>query len=163
MWIQNPPVCICYDHWLDLLMAKISELLLSFKALSPMSFNFVLSIVTIETFLAQGILNSVPPQDTCISLRCITSPVMATLIRRQESQYLSKYPILPPPEGVASNFTNPINHGKPQVVVTSLLLGITVVFVLNRFYMKTFIARKYTLDDRKSCRCVQFFCLLLVH
>ena len=47
------------------------------------------------------------------------------------------------------NFTNPPDHGKLQVVVTSLLLGITILFLLSRVYMKVFIVKKYTWDDRK--------------
>ena len=77
--------------------------------------------------------------------------IVAPLLARQDLQLLSNYPILPPPEGVTSNFRNPPNRGKPQIVVTSILLCITAFFILNRVYMKTFIARKYTLDDRKSC------------
>lgn len=74
----------------------------------------------------------------------------ASILTREESQLLSNYPLLPPPEGVTPDFTNPDNHGKPQTVVSSFLLFITAVFILNRVYMKTFIARKYMLDDRRS-------------
>ena len=79
------------------------------------------------------------------------SSTVAPLLIRQSLQLLSNYPLLPPPEGVTSDFTNPPNHAKPQIVVTSLLLGITAILILNRVYMKTFIARKYMLDDCKSC------------
>ena len=58
-------------------------------------------------------------------------------------------PVLPPPPGVMPNFTNPPDHGKLQIVVTSLLLGVTVLFLLNRVYMKVFIVKKYTWDDCK--------------
>ena len=81
---------------------------------------------------------------------------LVSLLTRGESQLLSNYPLMPPPEGVTSDFANPTYHGKPQLIVTSLLLGITTVFVLNRIYMKTFIARKYMLDDRKCLQHVSY-------
>lgn len=89
-----------------------------------------------------------------ISLGCVMSSRVASLVARQESQLLSNYPITPPPEGVTPDFTNPTNHGKVETVVTSILLGITVIFILNRIYVKTFIVRKYMLDDRKSSSAV---------
>ena len=61
----------------------------------------------------------------------------------------SNNPIIPPPEGVSSDFAHPTNYGQPQIAVSPFLLCITTVFTLNRIYMKTFIARKYMLDDLK--------------
>lgn len=75
--------------------------------------------------------------------------MMISQLTPQELQLLSNYPVMPPPEGVTSDFANPPNDGKPEIVGTSLLLCITAIFVLNRVYMKTFIVRKYTLDDCK--------------
>ena len=67
----------------------------------------------------------------------------------RESQHASNQPLLPPPPGVTSNFTNPPAHGRLEIVVTSLLLGITAVFLLSRIYMKVYIVKNYTWDDRK--------------
>lgn len=77
------------------------------------------------------------------------SLIFGTQLTPQELQLLSDYPALQPPEGVTPDFTDPPNHGKTQIVWISLLLCITSIFVLNRVYMKTFIVRKYMLDDRK--------------
>ena len=46
---------------------------------------------------------------------------------------------MPPPEGVTPDFTNLMNHEKVETVVTSILLGIIVIFILNGIYVKTFI------------------------
>lgn len=67
----------------------------------------------------------------------------------------SNQPLLPSPPGVTSDFKHPVNHGGRQIVVTSLLLGITAIFFLNRVYMKTYIVRKYTWDDRKFSNLTQ--------
>lgn len=52
--------------------------------------------------------------------------------------------MIAPPPGVTPNFTNPPDHAKLQMVVTSLLLGITAVFLISRVYMKRYIVKKYT-------------------
>lgn len=88
--------------------------------------------------------------------------MMISPLTPQELQLLSNYPVLAPPEGMLSDFANPPNHGKPQIVVTSLLLCIAAIFVLNRVYTKTFIIRKYTLDDRKSFSELKMRCETLV-
>ena len=66
-----------------------------------------------------------------------------------KSQHASDQPLISPPPGVTSNFTNPPNHGRLQIVVTSLLLGVTAVFLLSRIYLKVHIVKKYTWDDCK--------------
>ncbi len=71
---------------------------------------------------------------------------ISSLVTPDELQLISNYPVLPPPEGVTSNF---MNYGKPQVVVSSLLLCISATFFMNCVYMKSFIIGKYKLDDRE--------------
>ncbi len=78
------------------------------------------------------------------------SSIFGTQLTPQELQQLANYPALQAPEGVTSNFTDALNHGKPQIVAVSFLLSITAIFVLNRIYMKSLIVRRYKLDDRKS-------------
>ena len=59
----------------------------------------------------------------------------------------ASYPAIPPPSGVIPNFVDPENQNLPLFAVTSLLLGIMALFMLNRVYVKTFIVKKYSLDD----------------
>ena len=77
--------------------------------------------------------------------------IMASSLSDMSPEQLSamaSYPALAPPPGVLSNFTSDApNQNAPFFVVTSLLLGIMGVFILNRFYAKTFLIRKYSWDD----------------
>jgi hypothetical protein len=59
----------------------------------------------------------------------------------------ASYPAIPPPPGVIPNFVDPENQNLPLFAVASLLLGIMTLFMLNRVYVKTFIVKKYSLDD----------------
>lgn len=77
------------------------------------------------------------------------SSIILSQLTPEELQLLSNYSIGQPPPGVTPNFSNPPSHGQTQIVVTSILLGISIIFVLNRFYIKTFVVRKYTWDDRE--------------
>ena len=72
---------------------------------------------------------------TCRSMSAMT----ATQQTAESPQNFSSLSIESPPS----------NNGKTEIIVTSLLLGIAAVFVLNRLYLKTCITRKFTLDDRK--------------
>ena len=69
-------------------------------------------------------------------------------------QPASDQPLIPPPPGVTSNFTNPPDHGGLQIIVTSLLLGVTTLFLLSRIYLKVCIVKIYTWDDRKFMKVV---------
>ena len=64
-------------------------------------------------------------------------------------QQWDEIPAVPPPPGVIPNFKNPHIDGALVVVVGSILMGITILFVANRVYSKVFITRKYSWDDRK--------------
>lgn len=57
------------------------------------------------------------------------------------------FPAGVPPEGVVPNRVNPENTGGTLIMVSSVLLVIMMGFVFNRIYVRTFIARKFTLDD----------------
>jgi hypothetical protein len=58
-------------------------------------------------------------------------------------------PAMVAPDGTTSNLANPKNNSEPLFVVTSLLLGLMILFIINRFYVKAFMVKKYSLDDRK--------------
>ena len=77
------------------------------------------------------------------------SPIRASDLTPREPKHASNQPLIPPPPGVTSNFTNPPDHGRLEIVMTSLLLGVTTCFLLSRVYMKVYIVKKYTWDDRK--------------
>ncbi|MCJ1405114.1 hypothetical protein MMC11_008340 [Xylographa trunciseda] len=59
-------------------------------------------------------------------------------------------PAVPPPVGVKPNLTNPDSTGHILIIVSSILLGIMLSFVLNRLYVKIFMTRKFGWDDA-SC------------
>ena len=71
-------------------------------------------------------------------------------ISPEQINSLSNYPALQPPPGVVPNFVNPENQNRPLLVTASLELGLMIVFVLNRFYSKSFLVRKYSWDDCQS-------------
>ncbi|MCJ1470231.1 hypothetical protein MMC07_008876 [Pseudocyphellaria aurata] len=74
------------------------------------------------------------------------APSLANLTPEQLNS-LSNVPALQPPPGVVPNFLNPENQIRSFLVATSLELGIMTVFVLVRFYSKSFLVRKYSWDD----------------
>ena len=51
------------------------------------------------------------------------------------------------PPGVEVNMENPPSNGYILVTVSSILLAIMLGFVMNRFYTKVYIARKFSWDD----------------
>ena len=65
----------------------------------------------------------------------------------QELAALSRTPTIPPPPGVEPSFLTPENNQHPLIIVSSLFLALSSVFVLNRAYTKTFIVRKHSWDD----------------
>ena len=83
-------------------------------------------------------------------------PAFKTFIRESSNmtslanltpEELSNLPALDPPPGVVPNFVSPENQNRPLLLVTPLELGITILFVLNRFYFKSFPVRTYSWDD----------------
>ena len=56
---------------------------------------------------------------------------------------------IPAPNGTTSNFVNPVDKGPTQIGVTSALLGIVVLFSVNRAHVKLILTKKITLDDSK--------------
>lgn len=75
---------------------------------------------------------------------------MMTSLANLTPEQLSSYPALQPPPGVVPNFMHPENQNRPLLVATSIELGIMIVFVLNRFYSKSVLIRKYSWDDCQS-------------
>ncbi|QSZ32014.1 hypothetical protein DSL72_001583 [Monilinia vaccinii-corymbosi] len=60
---------------------------------------------------------------------------------------LGSTPAIPPPEGVTSNFVHPHSKGSTQITVTSAILGIMLLFFINRLYVKALLTKKVTWDD----------------
>ena len=65
----------------------------------------------------------------------------------QELATISNIPVQVPPPGIIPNFDNPDSNSKTFFIVTSILLVLTILLIVNRFYVKTYIIRKYTTDD----------------
>ena len=65
----------------------------------------------------------------------------------QELAALASTPALPPPPGIKPNFADPVGIQDPFIIVTSLFLALTGIFVLCRVYTKAVIARKASWDD----------------
>lgn len=76
--------------------------------------------------------------------------IMASSLSNMSPEELASYPALPPPLGILPNFDNAPNRNMTFLAVTSLLLGIMALFVLNRLYAKKVLIRKYKWDDCKS-------------
>lgn len=75
---------------------------------------------------------------------------ISTVLSSGSLDVLSKYPLMQPPAGVESNFSNPKNQNRQFLIVSSILLGIMGLFFLNRLYTKIFILGKYFWDDCRS-------------
>lgn len=75
---------------------------------------------------------------------------MSSSLTPEELDAVMKYPALQPPAGVQPNFADPENQNQPLFIITSLLLGIMAIFLINRGYTKLCITRKYSWDDCKS-------------
>ncbi|KAI9791870.1 MAG: hypothetical protein M1816_003415 [Peltula sp. TS41687] len=54
---------------------------------------------------------------------------------------------MPPPAGVIPNFINPPSRADQLITVNAVLLSITTIFVVLRFYTRVFIARAIGWDD----------------
>ncbi|MCJ1475064.1 hypothetical protein MMC13_003724 [Lambiella insularis] len=72
---------------------------------------------------------------------------LVTSLTPQELNALSNVSALSPPAGVKSNFVDPENQSLSFFIVTSILLGIMVVFFTNRVCTKMIIIRKFSWDD----------------
>jgi len=57
--------------------------------------------------------------------------------------------VIPALNSTTSNFVNPVDKGPTQIGVTSALLGIVVLFSVNRVHIKLILIKKITLDDSK--------------
>lgn len=74
--------------------------------------------------------------------------VLANLTSHQLAA-LSDVPMLAPPPGVKPSLRDPEHNSKPFFIVTSILLFLMAILIINRAYAKTYIVRKYTWDDCK--------------
>jgi hypothetical protein len=75
---------------------------------------------------------------------------MSSSLTPGELDAFMKYPALQPPAGVQPNFAEPENQNQPLFIITSILLGIMAVFLMNRGYTKLCITWKCSWDDCKS-------------
>ena len=66
----------------------------------------------------------------------------------QELQYLAITPAYQPPPGITPNFRNPTTNTRPLYAVSSLLLGLSVIFMVCRIHQKLVVIRKPSIDDR---------------
>ena len=61
---------------------------------------------------------------------------------------LNSLPALEPPPGVKSNFVNPENRGPILISICTILMSFVLILYANRIYVKTYIIRRLTWDDR---------------
>jgi hypothetical protein len=59
---------------------------------------------------------------------------------------------IPPPNGVTPNFKNAESRGSLQIAVTSVLLGLMILFFINRIWVKLFLNKKVAWDDGTQLR-----------
>ena len=52
-----------------------------------------------------------------------------------------------PPDGVTSNFENPTTRAATQIQATAPVLGVALLFWINRIYVKNWLMRQWTWDD----------------
>lgn len=62
-------------------------------------------------------------------------------------EFIKNISPVPAPRGTASNFDNPVNRAATLTIVSSIALAISVLFFLNRVYVKAGMKRKFTWDD----------------
>ena len=60
---------------------------------------------------------------------------------------LATYPSIAPPNGITPNFVNPYTRGPEQIEVTSVILGLVIIFFINRCYVKLWLMKKVSWDD----------------
>ena len=61
---------------------------------------------------------------------------------------LNSLPGLEPPPGVKSNFVDPENRGPILIIICTILMSFALILYANRIYVKTYIIRRITWDDR---------------
>lgn len=60
---------------------------------------------------------------------------------------LASTPTIPPPNGTIPNFVDPYTEAPTQIIVTSVILGLVIVFFCNRAYVKLWLMKKLSWDD----------------
>lgn len=58
--------------------------------------------------------------------------------------------VTPSPPGVAPNFIDPESQAQTNLVLLTLFLTLTTLFIIMRIYTRMFITRWLSLDDCKS-------------
>lgn len=72
---------------------------------------------------------------------------MATSTPDDIDPFHANTPSLLPPQGVQPNFINPETMADVQLITTSVILAIALLFALNRLYIKVALISKVTWDD----------------
>lgn len=62
-------------------------------------------------------------------------------------QQLAKTPLAQPPPGIKPNFDDPPTRAAMQLWVTSVFLAITMLFYINRLYVKMALMKSWSWDD----------------
>lgn len=60
---------------------------------------------------------------------------------------LANMSAIPAPDDVVVNLVNPSSRGDMQIIVSSVILAISMLFFINRVYTKLFLMRKLSWDD----------------
>lgn len=65
-------------------------------------------------------------------------------------EVLAKIPAAKPPPGVTPNFANPDSLVPLIMVVNTTFLAMATLFLALRIYMKTWVQRKWRLEDSQN-------------
>ncbi|KAF2262940.1 hypothetical protein CC78DRAFT_581978 [Lojkania enalia] len=68
-------------------------------------------------------------------------------LSEEERAALMSVPSIPPPAGTTPNFVDPPDRASLQVKTSSALLGVALLFFLNRIYVKACLVRRFQWDD----------------
>ena len=79
---------------------------------------------------------------------------MAAQLAKLGPAELSKLPSMPPPAGATIDFGGPNPLETTIISVTSVFIGLAIMFVGIRAYTKIKINRKGSWDDRKFDSCI---------
>ena len=60
---------------------------------------------------------------------------------------LASVPAIAPPDGTIPNFVNPYTKAPTQIIVTSVMLFLVIIFCCNRAYVKLRLIKKLSWDD----------------
>ena len=76
-----------------------------------------------------------------------------------DSPAFDNVPAMPPPDGVASNFTDPCSEADVTLVVGATFLVLATIAVTARLFTKLRIVKKIDIEDCTSSYCPLFMTL----